>query len=284
MTLNNSTQSTPAAYSSDSEHQQSARLTTPSPHRAKGPWLSWPQRCKLWQMEAKLDLLTLWRTPGFVAPSLLFPVMFYLLFGVFLSQGGHSDYLLVTYCCFGVMGPALFNFGVNVATERSQGWLTMKQIAPAPVSAYLCGKMASSLLFALVIVVLLFSVAALFGDVRLATLQWFGLAALVLIGTLPFCLFGLWLGLTLSAKAAPAVVNLIYLPLAFLGGLWLPIHNLPSFLQHFAQLLPSFHFGQLALSVINRDLTQPWWQHVIALLIFTLLFALLVSRAFKKNR
>ncbi|WP_240652680.1 ABC transporter permease [Rheinheimera riviphila] len=248
------------------------------------PWLNWRQTLNLLQMEAKLDLLTLWRTPGFVAPSLIFPVMFYLLFGVFITKGGQSDYLLVTYCCFGVMGPALFNFGVNVATEKSQGWLTMKQIAPAPVSAYLFGKVVSSLLFALVIVMLLFVCAALFGNVRLYTSQWLGLAGLVLVGTLPFCLFGLWLGLTLSAKAAPAVVNLIYLPLAFLGGLWLPIHILPGFMQQFAQLLPSFHFGQLALSVIGRDLPQPWWQHLFALLIFTVVFGVLASRAFRQNR
>jgi ABC-2 type transport system permease protein len=247
-------------------------------------WLSRPQQLHLLLTEAKYDLLTLWRTPGFVAPSLIFPVMFYLLFGVFLTKGGQNDYLLVTYCCFGVMGPALFNFGVNVATEKSQGWLTMKQIAPAPVSAYLFGKMVSSLLFALVIVVLLFVVAALFGQVRLYTSQWLGLAGLVLLGTIPFCLFGLWLGLTISAKAAPAMVNLIYLPMAFLGGLWLPIQLLPVSLQHFAQLLPSFHFGQLALGIINRALPQPWWQHLLALLLFTLLFAFLTTRAFRHNR
>ena len=264
-------------------------MTTPNIHvpsskTATMPWLSWPQTLNLLRMEAKSDLLTLWRTPGFVAPSLIFPVMFYLLFGVFLTKGGQSDYLLVTYCCFGVMGPALFNFGVNVATEKSQGWLTMKQIAPAPVTAYLFGKMVSSLLFALVIVLLLFVSAALFGGVRLYTAQWLGLAILVLLGTLLFCLFGLWLGLTLSAKAAPAMVNLIYLPLAFLGGLWLPIHLLPGFMQQFAQLLPSFHFSQLALGVIGRDLPQPWWQHLLAMLVFTLLFAGLASRAFRQNR
>ncbi len=259
-------------------------MNTPHLKTTEMPWLSARQTWNLLIMEAKADLLTLGRTPGFVAPSLIFPVMFYLLFGVFMNKGAHADYLLVTYCCFGVMGPALFNFGVNVATEKAQGWLTMKQISPAPVWAYLFGKMVSSLLFALVIILLLFVCAALFGNVRLYTSQWLGLAALVMLGTLPFCLFGLWLGLTLSAKAAPAVVNLVYLPLAFLGGLWLPIHLLPGFMQQSAQLLPSFHFGQLALSVIGRDLAQPWWQHLLAMLVFTLVFGWLASRAFRPNR
>ena len=62
-------------------------------------WLNLSQRVALYKTEAEMDLKTLWRTPGFVAPSLIFPVMFYLLFGVFLTKGAQSDYLLVTYCC-----------------------------------------------------------------------------------------------------------------------------------------------------------------------------------------
>lgn len=247
-------------------------------------WLSRSQQLHMLQLEAKMDLLTLLRTPGFVAPSLIFPLMFYLLFGVLISKGRQADYLLATYCCFGVMGPALFNFGVNVATEKAQGWLTMKQIAPAPVSAYLFGKTISSLLFALVIILLLFIAAATAGGVQLYTWQWVALAAVCLVGTLPFCFFGLWLGLTLSAKAAPAVVNLVYLPLAFLGGLWLPISILPGVLQQFAQLLPSFHFGQLALAIIDRSLGQPLWQHLLGLLLFTLLSLGLAARAYRQSR
>ena len=98
---------------------------------------------------------TLWRTPGFILPCLAFPVLFYLLFGVMLSKAQHAEYLLVSYAAFGVMGPALFNFGANVATERAQGWLTLKQISPAPIGSWLFGKTLSCLLLALLIILLL---------------------------------------------------------------------------------------------------------------------------------
>ena len=74
------------------------------------PWLSLRQRLQLLALEARMDALSLFRTPGFVIPSLIFPVMFYLLFGVLFGQGGQNVYLLASYGCFGVMGPALFKF------------------------------------------------------------------------------------------------------------------------------------------------------------------------------
>lgn len=265
---------TTAVYASSDTSKGQATLTT---------WLSFRQQIKLLQLEAKMDWLSLLRTPGFVIPSLIFPVMFYLLFGVIFSNGAQSTYLLASYACFGVMGPALFNFGVNVANERSQGWLAMKQIAPAPVSSYIFGKISSSLLFALIITLLLFIVAASIGEVRLATHVWLGLAGLLLLGTIPFCLFGLWLGLTLSAKSAPATVNLIYLPVAFLGGLWLPIHVLPTVLQQFAWALPSYHFSQLAYQVVGVKATASSWPHLLALALFSLVMIVLATRAFRKT-
>lgn len=253
---------------------------------AKAPtatWLTLSQQVKLWGLEARMDMLSLLRTPGFVIPSLIFPVMFYLLFGVIFGNGAQSTYLLASYGCFGVMGPALFNFGVNVANERTQGWLAMKQIAPAPVSGYIFGKICSSLAFALIIIMLLFVMAATVGEVRLATHVWLGLAAVLMLGTVPFCLFGLWLGLTLSAKAAPATVNLIYLPMAFLGGLWMPIHVLPTVLQQFAWALPSYHFSQLAYQVVGVKATATSWPHLLAILGFSVLMIALATRAFRQT-
>ena len=82
-------------------------------------------RC--YYLEAKYECLRLLRTPSFVLPSLLFPPIFYLMFGVLLSGGRNGGdaarYLLASYGVFGIMGPALFGFGVAVALERERGFL-----------------------------------------------------------------------------------------------------------------------------------------------------------------
>ena len=244
-------------------------------------WLSLSQRVALYKTEAEMDLKTLWRTPGFILPCLAFPVLFYLLFGVMLSKGQHAEYLLVSYAAFGVMGPALFNFGANVATERAQGWLTLKQISPAPIGSWLFGKTLSCLLLALLIILLLFVCAGAIAGVRLYTSQWLQLAGVLLLGTIPFCLLGLTLGLTLSSKSAPATINLIYLPLAFLGGLWLPLQLLPTALQQLALVLPSYHLGQLGYAVISKDRGEPFWVNVAVLVAYSLVLIWLATRRFR---
>ena len=89
-------------------------------------------------------------------PSISFPAMFYLLFGVLFggrSLGGASltTYLLATYGAFGVIGAALFGFGVGVAIERGQGWMMLKRASPMPPMAFFVAKLFMCAMFALTI-------------------------------------------------------------------------------------------------------------------------------------
>src|SRR5690606_15233103 len=119
-------------------------------------------------LEAKYEFLGLLRTPIFALPTLLFPAMFYLLFGVAMNRGGGAgQYLLATYGVFGVMGAALFGFGVTVAMDREQGLLALKRALPLPPGAYLMSKMAMALLFSAIVSLLLALIASTLGGVAL---------------------------------------------------------------------------------------------------------------------
>lgn len=239
---------------------------------------------RLYYKEARYDLLSIMRTPAFVIPALVFPLMFYLFFGVFFRAGAAADYLLVTYSCFGIMGPAMFNFAAGIASDRAHGWLTLKQLSPMPFRAYLLAKLSTSLVFSLLILLMLFSAAAWLGNVKLQSAQWVLLALVMLAGTVPLALLGLLLGLSLSDKAAPGVVNLIYLPMAFLSGLWLPLFLFPAWLQQLAWLWPSFHLSQLGLKVIAQSQGIAVWLHVLALLMTSCVFLWLAARFFRGMR
>lgn len=236
----------------------------------------------IYRKEAWYDLLSVWRTPGFVIPSLAFPTVFYLFFGVIFNSGAASAYMLVTYGCFGIMGPAMFNFAMNIASDRAHGWLTLKRLSPMPTTAYLVAKFTTALVFSLLIIIALFSIAAVFADVRLHSGQWLLLALVLLLGTAPFALIGLILGLTLSDKAAPGVVNLIYLPMALLSGLWLPIHMLPTALQHASWIWPSYHLSQIGLKIINMDQGYALWLHLLVLLLTSVLLAVITVSVFRR--
>ena len=222
--------------------------------------------------EARFEFIRMLRMPMFALPALVFPAMFYLLFGVLMGKGNAevSAYLLATYCIFGVMGPGLFGFGVSVALEKDQGWLKWRRAVPALPGAYFVSKMAMALIFAFIIFIELALISTTFGGVDLSVLQWSQLLVISLLSSLPFCALGLVIGILVNGQAAPAIVNFIYLPMAFLSGLWLPINLLPKFLGTLAPIWPSYHASQIALKVIGDDLGTPIWIHISYLAVFTL--------------
>lgn len=249
-------------------------ITAMNPHEVL------PQRNQLMRTflnEARYELIASWRQPDFAVPTLLFPGMFYLFFGVlFGGKTGLTTYLVPTYGAFGVIGTALFGFGVGMAVARESGELRLKRVIPAPPLALIGAKLTTALCFSAIVILELYLLAATLGGVRFERMEWFGLTAVLLAGTLPFGAIGLAVGTHVSGKGAPAVVNLLYLPTAFLSGLWIPISMLPEFLQTVALLMPPFHLAQLALGIIGLDAGYPWQLHVGVLLlvtVFSLIFA-----------
>jgi ABC-2 type transport system permease protein len=231
-------------------------------------------------LEAKYEFLRLLRTPSFALPSLLFPCLFYVLFGVLLnrSSGDAARYLLATYGVFGVMGVGLFAFGVTVAMEREQGFLIYKRALPMPPGAYLFAKMAMAMLFAMMISLLLATLAATLGGVELQASQWLLLWVVNVVGVLPFAALGLYIGSLVGGQGAPAVVNLLYLPMAFLSGLWLPLKLLPAWIAKLAPVWPSYHHSQIALKVIGMDAGGSLALHLGVLFGVTTLFFALARR------
>lgn len=235
-------------------------------------------------LEARYELLHLLRTPMFALPTLLFPVLFYLLFGVAMNRGGAAaQYMLATFGVFGVMGAALFGFGVTVALERQQGLLALKRALPMPPGAWLAAKMAMALLFSAIVAALLALVAGTLAKVALAPAQWLLLWAVHVAGALPFGAIGLYVGTRVGGNAAPVVVNLLYLPMSFLSGIWLPLHVLPDVLARMAPLWPSYHHAQLALKVVGMDAGGRVLLHLAALAAVGVLFFLLARRRLARH-
>jgi ABC-2 type transport system permease protein len=232
--------------------------------------------------EMRFEFIKSLRTPAFAVPTLFFPIMFYLLFGIFLgSMRGNSamsQYTFAAYGVFGAMGPGLFGFGVSLAIEREQGLLTLKQALPQPPGAYLLARAAMAMLFVAIISIMLTLMAVFVGKVPLTFLQATQLFVIDVLGALPFCAIGMYVGSLVSGQASPAIVNLIFLPMAFLSGLWLPLQFMPKFLQDIAPTWPAYHLAQMALSTVGAPSTGTTMGHVAVLAGVTLLFFVLAVR------
>ncbi len=211
---------------------------------------------RIFVKETKYEFVKLMRTRSFSASVIGFPVMFYLLFGV-ANKHAYSDnvhiakYMLGGYAVFGLVGAALFGIGVGLAMERASGWLEVKRASPMPPQAYLAAKCASAVAFGLIIVSILTTLGIALGGVSLSLREFAMMLGLTVVGAIAFASMGLLLALVIPANAAPGIVNLIYLPMSFLSGLWVPIYMLPKWLQAVAPVLPTYHLVQLMLSVFG---------------------------------
>lgn len=203
-------------------------------------------------LEAKFETLAALRTASFALPFVLVPLAVYWLFGVVIVGGGKGNmppalhnYL---FCGFGVMAVAMPGIfcSVILATEREGNLLKLKRAMPMPPGASMIAKVVMSMLVAGIALALVVISALIAGKISLSAWQVAIISGVLWLGTIPFCAIGLWIGALSSAAAAPAYGNLVFLPMIWLSGLFIP---LPGVLEKWVVIWPAFHLNQLALGL-----------------------------------
>jgi ABC-2 type transport system permease protein len=227
---------------------------------------------RVFSTETRYEFVRMLRTKAFSLSVVGFPVMFFLMFGVSNRGNGFAKYLVPAYSCMGVVSACLFGIGMAMAMERAQGWLEVKQASPMPRILYLGAKVMGCAAFAVIIVGLLVLLGVTLGGVTVTAVQVLELAGVILAGSVPFTAMALLVALLVPANSGPGIINLIYLPMSFASGFWMPIKYLPHWLQTVAPALPTYHLAQLALGIFG--FAQPGGSmamHWEALFGFTLL-------------
>ena len=220
---------------------------------------------RIFRLETRNELLKMLRMPAYLLPTLCFPVLFYLMFGVVFARSAETaTYLLATYGTFGLLGATFFGLGVGLAVERGQGWLLLKRATPMRPQLHFAARILVASAIGGVVILLLF-VAAASTRVELPALTWLRLFFILGCAAIPFSAIGLAFGQWLGPNSAPAVINLVYMPISFLSGLWMPVKILPAFLQQLAPFLPPYHASQLALRTLGLSRETDIWPSILAL-------------------
>jgi ABC-2 type transport system permease protein len=199
---------------------------------------------RLVRAHARAELLELLRYPSFSVPTLLFPAMLFLFFGA-PAEGTDEDILMVSYAAFGVLGVALFQFGVGIASERANPWQVYLRTLPAPARVRFAARLVAAAIFALASAGAVVAVALALTSAQLSAGQWLRVALALAVGTIPFGLLGLAIGYWLTPKGALPVANVLFLGLAFLGGLWTGAAELPEAVDSFSPVLPTRQWGEI---------------------------------------
>jgi ABC-2 type transport system permease protein len=206
---------------------------------------------------ARAELLELLRYPTFSVPTLLFPGLLFLFFGV-PAEGSDERILMVSYAAFGVLAVALFQFGVGIASERASPWQIYLRTLPVSACVRFVARLVTAAVFALASAGVVVAVALALTSAQLGAGQWLRLGVALAYGTIPFGLLGLAIGYWLTPKGALPVANVLFLGLAFLGGLWTGPGHLPDAVETFSPLLPTRQWGEIVWTPA-LDEAWTWW-------------------------
>jgi ABC-2 type transport system permease protein len=199
-----------------------------------------------------------------VLVTIVIPVVVLLFFAsvaVLPSGSGRSvDFLLPGSLALAVVATSLVNLGIATAYERHYGVLKRLGGSPLTRGSLLVAKMGAVLAVEVAQVILLVAIAAI-------ALGWqpgpgaspvlFAIA--LLLGTLAFAGLGLLLAGTLRAEATLALANALFIAFLLLGGIVLPVTDLPGPLATIAGLLPAAALADLfriALGSGDTDLPR----------------------------
>jgi ABC-2 type transport system permease protein len=221
-------------------------MTATSPVTAP-PMAALPTVARISLSRAGLELRSFFRRRETVVFTFSLPVILLIIFGqIFnfkVAQTGVSfrQYFTAGIIASGIMSATFVNLGIGIALERDDG--TLKRLAgtPMPRAAYFAGKIVSSLaIAALETAILLVIGTALYGLTLPSTAaDWLTLAWVFALGVAACTLLGIAVSsVPRSGRSAAAVLNLPYLVLQFISGVYFPFNQLPKGMQQVAALFP----------------------------------------------
>lgn len=207
---------------------------------------------------ARIQTLALLRFPTFAIPTVSFPVLLFVLFVVPRAERSDANVLMASYTAFGFLAVAFFEFGVGTADERTKPWDRYLRTLPARIRVRFAGRLVTALLFAAVPAVLVIALALALTPVSLTAAQWGALAAVLLLGSVPFGLLGIAIGYLVSPQGALPVANVLFFALAFLGGLFTGPGGIPGALEPLAVILPTGQWAALLEAAVADRVVEPW--------------------------
>lgn len=236
-------------------------------------------------VHARFLLLETLRVPVAVVGTTVFPAVALLFFvaanAAIAGEPTAATAATAQLAVFSVLSTCLFTYGVGVAEDRALPWEPYVRTLPVGPGPRLAGRLLTGLAMALLGLAPLVVLAGLLTAATLPPARLLVAVAALVAGAAPFLLGGLAIGYALPVKAALPVANLLLLPLAFGGGLFLPPETFPAWLDRVSVLLPTRGARDLVVAAATDLPADP--VAVAALPVWVLLTAALAGWAYRRD-
>lgn len=220
-------------------------------------------------------------SPPTLMMGLLFPVMMFLTF--WIGRG-----LSVSDALPGLVALTVFFSGssigvTTIALERTKGTFDTQLSMPVSLLTIVFGKAVASFLYGLTTAIIPVVILALLARIQIVS------PILLLIGIAFSALASAGFGLVLSATArhvheAMTPLNVIRIPMMFISGLFIPITNLPNFLQVIAYIMPlTYSVSSLQYAVLGLGSMQTFLASIGGLAFYAVLFLIIAAKRLEKS-
>lgn len=217
------------------------------------------------------------------------PLVMLLIFGGAYGSTGAVDsvtklpWIVVTtvqMAAYGGMMAALSQ-AFNIVTERSLGWNRQLRITPLTGVGYMISKVVAALVTAAVVIVALMVISVLSFHVNFPFAGWVMAALGLWAGVIPFALIAVLIGQFAKPNFAQPLFMVVFFGMAIVGGLWVPLQIMPSWVANVAQAVPSYWLNRLGQMGAHQsgDILEP----VLVLLGWTIVLAAFIIWRYRRD-
>lgn len=196
--------------------------------------------------QARYDLLSFGRNKQARFFTLLLPLIFLVilvaLFGNHTVGPEHvkeSTYYVPGISAMAVISASFVNLVMSITAQRETGVLKRRRATPVPAFVLIAGRAISALVVSLGVMTAVLAIGRFAYGTQLPAAAIPAVALTAIVGSVTFCVLGYALSTLISSSdAAQPIVQAVVLPLYFISGIFVPNVELPSWLQHVADLFP----------------------------------------------
>lgn len=229
--------------------------------------------------QVRMGLLELVRYPSFSIPALLFPAAIFLVLARAYDQPPETR--MAGFAAVAILGIVFFQFGVGIAAERVSPWESYLRTLPVAPRVRVGARVVTGIAFASVAALTVVVVAVADTPVSLEIGRWLLLAAVLLVGAIPFGLFGTAIGYLARPRAALPIANLLYLPLSYAGGLWVGPGHATGGSARILDVIPTHAWAVVlwwAVGAVRVDATA-----IVSLSLWALVFGVVAVWAYRRD-
>ena len=203
--------------------------------------------------QVRYELIKFWRDPQAVFFTVALPVVFLVIFAAVFGNDTLDDrsglkvstYYVPGIIALGVMAAAFVTLAIGLVEQRERGILKRLRATPLPAGAFIASRAALAVLLTALIAVVLTLIGRVLYGVTIPSDRAPGLLLTLAVGTVAFCCLGFALsGLVRTANAAPAIANMLTLPLQMISGIFFPVNLIPDGVLVVAKVFPVYHLAQ----------------------------------------